>query len=377
MKSLPRHLLWFAATAVAVGLLITVAGLVPVAASKGHWAPVKRFLHFTMQRSVRTQARGIAEAPELDQPALIRRGAGTYAHNCALCHGAPDTDRASFARLMIPPAPELPPKISDWQTHELFWIVRHGIKYTAMPAWAASQRSDEVWAVVAFLRQMPGMSEQRYESLAYGNANPDGGAASTGLSACMHCHGIDGGGRRGTAPRLAGQKQAYLRASLREYADGRRPSGIMQPIAAALSERRIDQLAVHFSRLPPPPAVATESDREAAARGAQIARNGIAQRDVAPCDACHAPADGTAHPRYPWLNGQDADYLVEQLRLFRNRVRAQTPAAALMAAAARGLTAAESRDVSLYYQSAQTAPTDRAARADDSGHRPASGGHAN
>ena len=39
--------------------------------------------------------------------------------------------------------------------NELFWIVKHGIKYTGMPAWVALDRDDEVWAVVAFLNGTP------------------------------------------------------------------------------------------------------------------------------------------------------------------------------------------------------------------------------
>lgn len=355
LKTLSRHLIWFAAAAVTAALLISALGWVPVAASKGHWPPVKWFLHFTMQRSVRTQARGIVEPSSLDDPALIGRGAGAYALNCASCHGAPGEDQTLSARLMIPPAPRLTTQstqISRWRARELFWIVRNGIKYTAMPAWAAQARDDEVWAVVAFLRNLPELSARRYATLAFGDApNKDAGPFA-GVAACMHCHGVDGGGRNGVAPRLAGQARGYLSASLREYADGSRPSGIMQPVAATLSDQQIEDLAYAFSRMTSPQAVISGVDAAALARGARIAQQGVAQRDVAPCDACHAPAGGQRHPRYPLLHGQSAEYQMQQLRLFRLGIRAHSPAAALMADATRGLSESEAGDVSLHYQMA-------------------------
>ena len=44
---------------------------------------------------------------------------------------------------------------------ELFWIVKHGIKMTGMPAWG-DHSDDELWATVAFVEKLPGMSEQDY-----------------------------------------------------------------------------------------------------------------------------------------------------------------------------------------------------------------------
>ena len=41
-----------------------------------------------------------------------------------------------------------------------------------MPAWAAQQRDDEVWALVAFLRRLPSLDAQSYRALALGGPGP-------------------------------------------------------------------------------------------------------------------------------------------------------------------------------------------------------------
>src|SRR3989337_1213280 len=106
-----------------------------------------------MRKSVETHSSDI-EVPPLDDPALARRGAGHYAASCAPCHGAPGVARSAVTKAMTPPPPYLPEQVPAWQDAELFWIVRHGVKFTGMPAWPALQRSDEVWAMVAFLRRL-------------------------------------------------------------------------------------------------------------------------------------------------------------------------------------------------------------------------------
>ncbi|MGQ0698346.1 MAG: c-type cytochrome [Panacagrimonas sp.] len=357
MKTLFKHFVWFGAIAACAGLTVAWLGLVPIAASTDHWPPAKWFLHFTMRQTVRSDARGI-EAPALDDPRLLHRGAGAYAFGCASCHGAPGQRPSLAASLMIPPAPPLEP--GKWKTRELFWIVKNGIKYTAMPAWASQQRDDEVWAVVAFLLELPEMQASRYNQLAHGIAAEPGESPTaphgieemlTGVGACASCHGFDGAGRDGTAPALAGQKEDYFATSLRDYAAGRRPSGVMQPIAAALSEREIAGLTRLFAAMPAPAARAG-ADEEAVQRGARIAESGIPDRDVAPCAACHDRDREAIHPDYPDLFGQDADYLAKQLRLFRDDARGHTATVALMRSVSGGLSETEARDVSLYYSAA-------------------------
>src|SRR5690606_4676304 len=228
--------------------LFVSAGLVPIAASEGHWPVTRWLLQFAMHRSVATSALDVPAPPPLDDPALVLKGAGHYATNCLPCHGAPGRPRPPLVRQMLPQPPTLSAKVVALSPEELFRVVKHGIKYTAMPGWVARERDDEVWAMVAFLKRLPDLDAAQFESLAYGDRAGMRGAGNglvsleapgqDVLANCVRCHGSDGAGRgNGAYPRLAGQREDYLRASLQAYASGERRSGIMQPAAAGLQRR--------------------------------------------------------------------------------------------------------------------------------------------
>ena len=167
------------ALAVAGGLLLAWSGLVSVAASSGHYAITTWFLHYTMRQAVKTQS-SLVEVPAgvLDDPGQVALGAVHYADGCAPCHGAPGEPRSPLVLAMTPPPPWLPRVIPTWDTEALFWIVRHGVKYSGMPAWPTQARADEVWAVVAFLRALPDLDAATYRRLVAGpeRRTADGGS---------------------------------------------------------------------------------------------------------------------------------------------------------------------------------------------------------
>ena len=236
---------------------------------------------------------------------------------------------------MTPHPPSLPPRISAWQPDELFYIVKHGVKFTGMPAWPARQRDDEVWAMVAFLLLLPDLDAESYRRLVHGES--PGTSADVPIQGllgpqkepravtenCARCHGVDGRGRgQGAFPRLAGQRPTYLYAALQAYAHGERQSGIMAPVAAALHPDEMRELALYYASLqaptPPLPLLDTTLAIE---RGKAIARHGIPRQRVPSCIDCHGPGARHRNPFYPVLAGQYADYLVVQLELFKQEQR--------------------------------------------------------
>jgi cytochrome c553 len=348
-----RRLLILAALGLLGGFLFAWSGLFNVGASTGHWAITDWFLHYAMRQSVATHSMAI-DAPALADPALVHRGAGHYASGCAPCHGAPGQPRSAIALAMTPPPPFLPERIAEWQPNELFWIVRHGVKFTGMPAWAALERTDEVWAMVAFLLLLPDMRPEEYRDLALGeSAGGHPQASLMGLAdpfepvlaECARCHGRDGEGRGvGAFPILTGQSEAYLLASLQAYAQGSRHSGIMQPAAVPLSDAQMRRLAAHYAA-----AGSLAADRAGGGGpGAAIARRGVPERGIPACVSCHEPA-GARYPAYPALRGQTADYLAQQLRLFRAGIRGGTAYAHIMATIARRLSDAQIDAVAAYF----------------------------
>jgi cytochrome c553 len=347
-----RRLLLLLIVGLLGALLFAWSGLFNVGASTGHWAITDWFLHYTMRRSVETRASGIA-VPALDHPALIHRGAGHYASGCAPCHGAPGLPRSPVAQAMTPPPPLLTESVPEWRPNELFWIVRHGVKFTGMPAWPALPRTDEVWAMVAFLLQLPEMQPDEYRMLAAGEvAQEHYQAGLVGLAdpfepvlaECARCHGRDGSGRGvGAFPILTGQSEAYLLASLQAYAHGHRHSGIMQPAAAPLDDQQMRRLAAHFAGAGPF-ADAPEPDGP----GASIARGGVPADGIPACNSCHEPP-GERYPAYPALRGQTADYIAQQLRLFKAGIRGGTPYAHIMETVARRMNEAQIDAVAAYF----------------------------
>ena len=218
-------------------------------------------------------------------------GANHYRTGCAPCHGAPGMAGGAIEQGMLPPPPVLSAASRRWKECELFWIVKHGIKYTGMPAWVAQSRDDEVWAIVSFLRLLPSLDADRYASLTLLRSMRRG-RWSRAMSAirCGGCHGgPDRAPRSALVPLLHGQNPQYLASALSAYARGERNSGIMQPVAVGLLELRIREFAHYYAGLAPrpstdrPPAVGGDRLRE----GQRLAAEGAPQAGIPACEACH------------------------------------------------------------------------------------------
>ncbi len=95
-------------------------------------------------------------APELKNPIQptdtnLLDGARLYRDKCADCHGRPDNPESDYGRSFYPSAPQfmkVRPHLSDSQT---FYIIRCGVRRTAMPAWGEIMADSEIWQVVTFL----------------------------------------------------------------------------------------------------------------------------------------------------------------------------------------------------------------------------------
>jgi cytochrome c553 len=354
----------------AAALLVVATGIVPIAASSGHWPITERLLRFAMRRSIATHSLTLS-APVLDDPILVLQGAALYDAACAGCHGSPEQPHVVLAEAMVPPARYLGEGLAEWSAEELFYVVKHGVKFTGMPAWPAQQRDDEVWAMVAFLRTLPGIDAAEYRKLArdegtvgprvepFTNPEVSESAVVVLRASCVGCHAADGLGRGGAFPVLAGQSPGFLRNALRAYAAGERHSGIMESIAAGLEAGTIDELAAYFADLPGPTApgdrAAQASDEAAIARGREIAHSGISAQRVPSCVECHGPGPERRNPAYPRHAGQSARYIIQQLELFQSDLRGGSSYAHLMRPIAQRLDAGQIRDVAAYYASLQGA----------------------
>jgi cytochrome c553 len=298
------------------------------------------------------------ERRPIDDPDLVAAGAGHFELVCAGCHGSPARPNVAAFSAMLPQPPPLTEEVADWEDAELFWIIRNGLKFTGMPGWIAPERHDEVWALTAFVRRLPEMDAGEYEELTLGNLRgAEGGVAfSIGAralaSSCARCHGdADSVPVSTYIPRIAGQRLAYLRRTMEDYASGARASGIMQPIAVAMTADERASAAEHYASRSARraqgnrPAIA--SDREQIERGRTIATSGVRPAGIPPCLACHG---AESHATFPRLGGQSADYIAGQLRLWQQSLRDETTHGAIMAPIARRLDDGQIEDVATYFE---------------------------
>jgi cytochrome c553 len=345
------------------GLFVMISGIVPIKASSGHWPVTAALLDFAKRRSVNTHTFGV-KPPPLDDERMVLRGAGHYDFACEPCHGSPAVQQPRIAARMTPTPPDLRGAVLSMPPEDLFYIVKHGIKFTGMPAWPTQSRDDEVWAMVAFLRRLPTLQPAHYDALTgAAHATSDDLAPLEDLLGpslpvpdaigenCARCHGLDGLGRGGAFPRLAGQRAAYLEGALVAYARGERHSGFMEPVAANLGLDDIRAIARYYSALPAGTPSGVDADPADIERGRLIAANGVPEWMVAACSECHGPAPSARNPNYPSLAGQHAEYLEQQLALFKGKRRGGSPYHLLMHKVAGQLTEEHVRAVTRYYAS--------------------------
>ena len=150
------------------------AGLYDVAATVPHWRMTSWLLETARTRSIKAQAAGIAVPLGLSDPAKVIIGVEHYAAHCAVCHGAPGVPKGDIAHGLYPPPPDLGKAALLYTPAELFWVIKHGIKMTGMPAWS-DHSDEEIWATVGFIEKLPGMSEQDYASLLMASMAHGGG----------------------------------------------------------------------------------------------------------------------------------------------------------------------------------------------------------
>jgi mono/diheme cytochrome c family protein len=146
------------------GLVFIYSGYFNVAASEPHSSITRWVLETARTRSIKVHAADIEVPPGLDDPAQLLIGTEHFAAHCAICHGAPGVSKGEMADGLNPQPPDLAHSSEHYTPSELFWIVKHGIKMTGMPAWG-DHSDDELWATVAFIRKLPEMTTEDYAKL--------------------------------------------------------------------------------------------------------------------------------------------------------------------------------------------------------------------
>ena len=154
-----------------VGLLLVAAvaaggfvwsGVYDIGADDAHTGPVHATLEALRERSIAVRASKL-DVPDLDEPARVTQGAGNYAAMCVGCHLAPGMAGTEMSLGLYPAPPDLTRETIDAAT--AFWVIKHGIKASGMPAWGRSMDDAYIWNMVAFLQVLPRLDAAGYQAL--------------------------------------------------------------------------------------------------------------------------------------------------------------------------------------------------------------------
>jgi mono/diheme cytochrome c family protein len=93
----------------------------------------------------------------------IVAGGKLYMNGCAGCHGELGKPFRED-RSLYPPVPQLPHAGTQYTEQQIYWIVKHGIRMTAMSAYGPFYSEKELWSIAAFvheIRNLPAGVQER------------------------------------------------------------------------------------------------------------------------------------------------------------------------------------------------------------------------
>jgi mono/diheme cytochrome c family protein len=153
------------------------SGVYNIGADDQHTRPVYALMEAMRERSIETRASKLA-VPDLKDPARIAQGAGNYDAMCTGCHLAPGAAETELSKGLYPAPPDLTKNAVD--AAEAFWVIKHGIKASGMPAWGKSMEDSYIWNMVAFLQQLPTLDAAQYRALVARSGGHSHGGGETG-----------------------------------------------------------------------------------------------------------------------------------------------------------------------------------------------------
>lgn len=182
-------------------------------------------------------------------------------------------------------------------------------------------------------------------AVAHGAGDPAAGEQNAAV--CTSCHG-QGGGKpiMGSYPKLTGLGERYLFDQLVAIKEGDRAIPEMTGLLDAMSEQDLRDLAAYFDSQE---MVVNQANPDLVAQGQALYRGGNMASGVPACAGCHNPkGNGNEPGGYPALGGQNAEYITNQLKAYRNGERGGTANAQIMMDVAAELTDAEIESVASY-----------------------------
>ena len=143
-------------------LLVLATGAIDMGADVKPGLVERTLAPWALDRSLDRRASD-QKNPYADNAKAIAEGLDHYHVNCVMCHGAPGVDPYDLAKGLNPSAPSL--NDTDMSDGELFWVIKHGIRMTPMPAFGPTQSDDDIWKIAAFVRHLPHLTDKERDAL--------------------------------------------------------------------------------------------------------------------------------------------------------------------------------------------------------------------
>lgn len=152
---------------VAIGVVQT--GMIDIGADTPHGDWVTKWIGHAREQSISRRIADLKPPAGLANPERSRRGAGNYEAMCVGCHLSPGADDSEIRQGLYPQPPNLATASAEASTEgaaRQFWIIKHGIMASGMPAWSKGGMDDAaIWDLVAFIQQLPKLSSEQYRQL--------------------------------------------------------------------------------------------------------------------------------------------------------------------------------------------------------------------
>ncbi|WP_421705656.1 c-type cytochrome [Alloalcanivorax xenomutans] len=161
------------------GTLFLYSGWYPMGADDPHNRLTYWVLETLRERSIARASADIEVPDDLASPQRLLAGGADYNDMCAGCHLKPGRESSDFTLGLYPSPPNLTQlhhkeDNADTRARRRFWIIKHGIKASGMPAWAPGHDDERIWNMVAFLEQLPELSSEQFQILAARGENDSG-----------------------------------------------------------------------------------------------------------------------------------------------------------------------------------------------------------
>jgi mono/diheme cytochrome c family protein len=148
--------------------LVINRGWFPIGADNPPGTMERRLAHMATNAYIASHAPA-QENPIQPTAAALSDGARLYEKHCSVCHGGAAQRISPLRARFSPPVPQIVNRVPKDPDAEFYWITKHGIRLTGMPAWDGILNDDQIWTVVAFIKRsdkLPAEAEAAWKQAA-------------------------------------------------------------------------------------------------------------------------------------------------------------------------------------------------------------------